>query len=196
MFTLKDMLEVFDVSGISKAPAIFDIDKLNHFNSEYIRAMPAEEFAKAARPYINSVIKNENISIDAVAAILQARCEKLTVIPEKIDFFENLPDYDTELYIHKKSKTDKMISRDMLIAAKKALAKNTEWTNESIHDILIALALNLEVKNATLMWPVRIAAAGKAVTPGGAIEICSILGYNETLSRIDIGINKLNEENR
>jgi len=196
MFTLKDMLEVFDVSGISKAPAIFDMDKLNHFNSEYIRAMPADEFAKAAKPYICSVIKNEDISIDAVAAILQARCEKLTDIPGKIDFFENLPDYDTELYIHKKSKTDKMISRDMLIAAKKALGKNMEWTNESIHDILMLLALNLDVKNATLMWPVRIAAAGKAVTPGGAIEICGILGYNETLRRIEIGIEKLSEENQ
>ena len=196
MFTLKDMLEVFDVSGISKAPAIFDIDKLTHFNSEYIRAMPVEEFAKIARPYICSVIKNKNISIEAVAAILQARCEKLTDIPEKIDFFEDLPDYDTELYIHKKSKTDKMVSRDMLIAAKKALEKITQWTNESIHDILIALALNLEVKNATLMWPVRIATAGKAVTPGGAIEICGILGYKETLRRIEIGIEKLSEENQ
>ncbi|MCL2663597.1 MAG: glutamate--tRNA ligase [Oscillospiraceae bacterium] len=196
MFTLKDMLEVFDVSGISKAPAIFDMVKLTHFNSEYIRAMPAKEFAKIARPYICNVIKNENISIEAVATILQARCEKLTDIPEKIDFFESLPNYDTELYIHKKSKTDKMISRDMLIAAKKAFEKNTEWTNESIHDILIELALNLEVKNATLMWPVRIATAGKAVTPGGAIEICSILGYNETLRRIEIGIEKLSEENR
>jgi len=196
MFTLEEMLEAFDVSGISKAPAIFDIDKLTHFNSEYIRAMPAPQFAKIARPYICSVIKKESISIDAVAAILQARCEKLTDIPEKIDFFENLPDYDTELYIHKKSKTDKMISRDMLMAAKKALEKNTEWTNESIHDILMLLALNLEVKNATLMWPLRIAIAGKAVTPGGAIEICSILGYNETLRRIEIGIEKLSEENQ
>jgi len=96
------------------------------------------------------------------------------------------------LYIHKKSKTDKSISRDMLIAAKKELKVLTDWTSESIHDTLIALALNLEVKNATLMWPVRIATAGKAVTPGGAIEICFILGQEETLRRIDTGIEKLN----
>jgi glutamyl-tRNA synthetase len=65
------------------------------------------------------------------------------------------------------------------------------WTNDSIHDGLISLAESLEVKNATLMWPVRIAAAGKAVTPGGAIEICQILGKDETLRRIDVGIAKL-----
>jgi len=193
MFTLNEMLKVFDVSGISKSPAIFDMDKLNHFNSEYIRAMPAEEFANKAKPYIISVIKKEGISIEAVAGILQARCEKLTDIPEKIDFFEELPDYDTELYIHKKSKTDKMISRDMLLAAKKAFLSLNEWTSQAIHDILIATALDLEVKNATLMWPVRIAAAGKAVTPGGAIEICFILGREETLQRIETGIEKLSQ---
>jgi len=191
LFTLEEMQEVFDISGISKSPAIFDIEKLNHFNSEYIRALPPEKFAEKAKPYISSVIKNESISADAVAGILQARCEKLSDIPEKIDFFESLPDYDTELFIHKKSKTDILISRDMLLAAKTGFETLSGWSSEAIHDMLISLALKLEVKNATLMWPVRIAAAGKAVTPGGAIEICFILGREETLRRIDIGIKKL-----
>ena len=191
MYTLKDMLEAFDVSGLSKSPAIFDINKLTHFNSEYIRALPPEEFVKLAKPCIKSVIKNDDLSIDAIAGILQARCEKLSDIPEKIDFFETLPDYDTELFIHKKSKTDKAVSRDMLIEASKTLKALTSWTGDSIHDSLIELALQLDVKNATLMWPVRIAATGKAVTPGGAIEICSILGREETLRRIEKGIDKL-----
>jgi len=191
MFTLDDMLEVFNVNGISKAPAIFDIEKLNYFNSEYIRAMPPEEFAGIANPYIRSVIKKESISSDAVAGVLQARCERLNDIPEKIDFFESLPDYDTELFIHKKSKTDKTVSRDMLIAAQAGFEELSEWSGEAIHDMLISLALKLEVKNATLMWPVRIAVAGKAVTPGGAIEICFILGRDETLRRISIGLSKL-----
>ena len=90
-----------------------------------------------------------------------------------------------------------MISRDMLISAKKSLESITDWTSQAIHDILIELALNLDVKNATLMWPVRIATAGRAVTPGGAIEICYILGREETLRRIELGIEKLTtEDNR
>jgi len=193
IFTLEDMLKAFDVGGISKSPAIFDIEKLNHFNSEYIRAMAPEKFSEKAKPYIKSVIKKENISIDAVASILQARCEILSDIPEKVAFFENLPEYDTELFIHKKSKTDKEISHDMLLAARAKLKILLEWSNEAIHDILITLANELDVKNATLLWPVRIAAAGKAVTPGGAIEICYILGREETLRRIDIGIEKLSQ---
>lgn len=67
----------------------------------------------------------------------------------------------------------------------------TQWTTEAIHDGLITLAEKLEVKNATLMWPVRIAAAGKSVTPGGAVEICHILGKEETLRRLKLGLEKL-----
>jgi len=191
MFTLKEMLEVFDVKGISKSPAIFDVDKLTHFNSEYIRALEPEKFAELAEPYIRKAVKNEGLSTAAIAQILQARCEKLTDIPEKIDFFDSLPDYETELYVHKKSKTDEKISLEMLRAAQEAFEAMTEWTNLSIHDTLIALAEKLGVKNATLMWPVRIAAAGKAVTPGGAVEICWILGRDETQRRIETGIKKL-----
>ena len=66
-----------------------------------------------------------------------------------------------------------------------------DWTADAVRDTLIALAEHLGVKNATLMWPVRIAAAGKLVTPGGAVEICHILGKDETLRRLRLGLDKL-----
>jgi glutamyl-tRNA synthetase len=191
LFTLQEMLKVFSVAGISKSPAIFDVEKLNHFNSEYIRAMTPEQFAEKASPYIRKTVRGENISIGAIASILQARCEKLSDIPGKVDFFDSLPEYETELYVHKKSKTDEAISLDMLRAARQPLEALAEWTSEAIHSSLTALAEELGVKNATLLWPVRIAASGKAVTPGGAVEICWILGRDETLRRIDAGIHKL-----
>ena len=195
IFTLSELLEVFDVGGISKSPAIFDVNKLNHFNSEYIRALAPDKFAKMARPYIRQAIKNEEISSEAVASILQARCEKLNDIPEKIDFFDALPEYGADLYVHKKSKTDEAISLAMLRAALAELDKlqDTEWTGENIHSTFTALAESKGVKNATLMWPVRIAASGRAVTPGGAVEICWILGRRETLRRIAAGVEKLGE---
>ena len=188
LFTLPEMLEVFDIGGISKSPAIFDMEKLNHFNSEYIRALHPERFAEMAAPYIRQAVKNENLPVGAIAAILQARCEKLSDIPDKVDFFDELPVYPPDLYIHKKSKTDETISLEMLRAARSAFEGIAGWTNEAIHDELVALAESLGVKNATLMWPVRIAVSGKAVTPGGAVEICSILGRDETLRRIAAGI--------
>jgi len=190
-FTLSELVDVFDVSGISKSPAIFDIEKLNYFNSEYIRALSLEKFVEIARPYIRQAVKKESLSVEAIAAILHTRCEKLCDIPAMIDFFDNLPEYPAELYIHKKSKTDEEISLAMLRAARTAFKNLTDWTNEAVHDTFISLAERLNVKNATLMWPVRIAVSGKAVTPGGAVEICLILGRDETLRRIAAGIEKL-----
>ena len=127
----------------------------------------------------------------AIAALLQARCERLTDIPEKVDFFDACPAYDVEFFTNKKSKTNPEVCKAMLEAAIPMLAALPQWTDEAIHDGLIALAEQLGVKNATLMWPVRIAAAGKLVTPGGAVEICRILGRDETLRRLRAGLEKL-----
>ena len=191
IFSLDQLVDAFDIAGISKSPAIFDMEKLTYFNATYLRAMAPEAFAKVAEPYIRQSVKNPAIDVNAVAALLQARCEKLTDIPEKVDFFDALPDYDAAFFTNKKSKTDSEVSARMLQAAIPALEALPEWTQDSVHDCLIGLAESLGVKNATLMWPVRIAAAGKLVTPGGAVEICHILGKDETLRRLRLGLEKL-----
>ncbi|MBQ7714168.1 MAG: glutamate--tRNA ligase, partial [Oscillospiraceae bacterium] len=190
-FTLDELVECFDLAGISKSPAIFDIEKLKYFNASYIRALAPEEFCKAAAPYIRQAVRNEAYSVADIAALLQARCEVLTDIPEKVDFFDALPDYDLAFYTNKKSKTDAAVSLDMLQKALPALEGVADWTAERIHDTLVSLAETLGVKNATLMWPLRIAVAGKLVTPGGAVELCHILGKDETLRRIKLGVEKL-----
>ena len=158
MFSLAELEEVFDLSGMSKSPAIFDIEKLRHFNAEYIRAMTAEQFAEAAKPWIRISVQNESYDLSKIAALLQQRTEILSEIPEKVDFFDVLPEYGKELFVHKKSKSDESSSLEIL---------------------------------QEIMWPVRIAVAGKAVTPGGSSEICEILGKEETLKRIEIAINLL-----
>ena len=191
IFSLAELVEAFDIAGISKSPAIFDIEKLTYFNATYLRALAPEEFAKVAEPYIRQSVKNPTIDAAAIAALLQARCEKLTDIPEKVDFFDALPDYDVEFFTNKKSKTNAEVSLAMLEKAIPALEAISDWTQDAVHDTLIDLAASLEVKNATLMWPVRIAVAGKLVTPGGAVELCHILGKDETLRRLKLGMEKL-----
>ena len=190
IFTLPELVNAFDITGISKSPAIFDRAKLDHFNAVYLRSMAPEAFAKAAEPYIRQTVKG-NFDVAAIAGLLQARCEKLTEIPEKVDFFDTCPDYGVEFFTNKKSKTNPEVCKTMLEAAIPMLEALPQWTDESIHDGLVALAETQGVKNATLMWPVRIAAAGKLVTPGGAVEICRILGRDETLRRLRAGLEKL-----
>lgn len=188
IFTLDELVKAFDITGISKSPAIFDRAKLDHFNAVYLRSMTPEAFAKVAEPYIRQSVKDPRFDVAAIASVLQARCEKLTDIPEKVDFFDAVPSYGIEFFTNKKSKTNPEVCTKMLQAAIPALENIQEWTTDSIHDTLIALAQQLEVKNATLMWPVRIAAAGKLVTPGGAVEICHILGKDETIRRLQAGL--------
>ena len=191
IFSMDELIDIFDLAGISKSPAIFDIDKLRYFNSEYIRAMSPEDFAKTAEPYIRRSVKNPAYDAAAIAALLQQRTEVLTDIPEKVDFFDELPEYDTELFVHKKSKSDKDSSRDVLEKIVPIFEALPAWDDEHIMGAMVALAEAMEAKNAKVMWPVRIAAAGKAVTPGGAVEICRILGKDETLRRLNVALEKL-----
>ena len=193
IYSLPELAEIFDIKGISKSPAIFDIEKLKYFNSEYIRAMSPEAFAKAAEPFIRQAVKNPALDAAAIAALLQQRTEVLTDIPEKLDFFDALPDYDTALYVHKKSKTDEAGSLETLGKMLPVFEAIEDWSDESILAAMTGMAEACGCKNAKIMWPVRIAVAGKAVTPGGAVELCRILGKDETLRRIRVGIEKLSK---
>jgi len=108
-----------------------------------------------------------------------------------IEFLKELPEYSKELFVNKKSKTNLENSVVMLEKAIEELQKIDNWTVEVLHDDLIGLAQKLEVKNGTLLWPVRIAAAGMKVTPGGAMEILAILGKQESIRRLQLGLKKL-----
>ena len=194
IFTLDELSKVFDISGISKSPAVFDYDKLNWFNAEYLRAMTPEQFAQTAAPYFEQAFgKDHGFDLQVLTAMLQQRVTTLNQIPETIGFLAQLPEYDKELFINKKSKTDLTNSPVMLDAVIELVEGMTDWTHDGIHDALIALAQRLEVKNGTVMWPARIAAAGQAVTPGGAVEIFELLGREETLRRLKLGRKKLEE---
>ena len=191
IFTLDELCKVFDISGISKSPSVFDYDKLEWFNGEYIKAMSDEQFTELCTPYFKEALGDADLDYGKIAAILKQRTTKLTDIPGKIAFFAELPEYDKELFVNKKSKTNLENAPVMLKAVYDELTALETWDNDSIHDSLINLAVKLGVKNGTVMWPARIAAAGMTVTPGGAIEILDILGRDESLRRMEIGLEKL-----
>lgn len=191
IFTLAELAEAFDLRGISRSPAIFDEDKLRWMNAEYIRAMDADQFEKTARPYMAKAIDTQKFDTALIARLIQPRTELLAEIPEKLMFLEQFPDCDVELYTNKKMKTTPENSLPFLIEAKAVLESVDEYNNENLYQAMVALAEKLEVKNGRLLWPVRIAVSGTAVTPGGATEIAALLGKEETLRRMDLSITKL-----
>ena len=191
IFSLKELEEAFSIDGISKSPAVFDYDKLLWFNGEYIRKMSGEEFRTAAMPYYKEIFGDAEKPFDVLDAILQPRILKFKEIPSLLGFFKELPEYSADLFINKKSKATLENAPVMLRAAIETLSAIENWQVDTIHDALIALAQSLEVKNGTLLWPVRIAAAGQTVTPGGAMEILAVLGKEEALRRLQLGLQKI-----
>ena len=193
IYTLDELIKVFNISRISKSPAIFDIDKLTWMNGVYLRNMDLDQYYDLVKPYLEEAIHSK-VDLRSVAKILQPRVDTLAQIKESVDFIDELPEYDCAMYIHKKMKTTLEISLRSLNAAREALAALDDWSEEeTIHDLLLSLPKQLEMKNGQVLWPVRTAITGKQFTPGGAIEIAHILGKEETLKRIDRGIAKLEE---
>lgn len=190
-FTMDEMIAAFSITGISKSPAIFDVNKLNWLNGLYIRELTLEAFAKKAEPFIRKTVKRPDADMLKIAYALHTRTEKLSDIPPLLDFIDNLPEYSTDIYIHKKSKTTLENSLASLKAAVPVIESITEWNHQNLHDHLIALVEKLAVKTAVVLWPLRVALSGKEFTPGGGIEIADILGKEESLIRLKKGIELL-----
>ena len=190
-FTLEELAQVFELAGISKSPAIFDLEKLKYFNANYLRALSPEDFFQLAQPYLQQAIHAPQVDLKLVAPLVQGRCDTLLDIAPQVDFFDVLPKYSNELYCHKKMKTDEANSLEALHAVLPVLETLGDWSYDAIHDALVGLAQQLELKNGRIMWPVRTALSGKPVTPGGAVELCQILGREESLKRIQTGIQQL-----
>ncbi|MDO4493701.1 MAG: glutamate--tRNA ligase [Clostridia bacterium] len=189
-FTLKELEEAFDVTGMSKSPAIFDPAKLTWMNAEYVRRLTPEQFTEYAKPYYEQAgIGHMNTEI--LAKILQPRTEIFTQIPEVVGFLRELPEYDAELFTNKKSKTNPEVAAHVLDLAIPALEELICWDETNVHDTLLGIAEKEGLKNGTMLWPVRIAMAGQQVTPGGAIEIALLLGKDEALARLKAGRAKL-----
>ncbi len=193
-FSLEELVEAFDLSGLSKSPAIFNTEKLLWFNSEYIKRMSAEEYLQAVEPWFDKALGGKGIDYKMLGGLMQSRTDIFSNVPDMVRFLGELPEYDAELYTHKKMKTDSEISLRALKLAREALEALEDFGEEAIKECLMGLAAQNEMKTGQIMWPVRIAISGLASTPGGATEIACLLGKDETLRRIDMGIKKLGGE--
>ena len=191
---MDELIEKFDIAGISKSPSIFDIKKLTWMNGEYLKAMDFDKYWELAEPRLKDAVKTEGIDLRFVGELLKTRLETLNDIPSLIDFIDELPEYSTELYVHKKMKTTEEIALDSLKAVVPVLEAQREWTNDSLYERLMELAKEKGLKNGQILWPVRTALSGKPSSPGGATELAVILGKDETLKRIAKGIEMLEKK--
>lgn len=192
IFSLEELVKAFDYHHVSKSPAVFDTVKLKWMNGEYMKAMDFEKFFDIAKPYIEEVV-TKDYDLKKIAALVQSRIEILPDIKEHIDFFEELPEYDTAMYTHKKMKTNEETSLEVLKDMVPILEAQEDFSNDALFALLKKYVEEKGVKVGYVMWPVRTAVSGKQNTPGGATELMEILGKEESLKRIRKGIELLSK---
>ena len=190
IFSLPELVEAFDYHHINKSPAVFDIQKLRWMNGEYIKKMDPDAFYEKALPYLKQVLKKD-YDFHKIAAMVQTRIEVFPDIPELVDFFEEVPEYDASMYCHKKMKTNEETSLTVLKEVLPVLEAQEDYSNDPLFAALSAFVKEKGYKNGYVMWPIRTAVSGKQMTPAGATEIMEIIGKEETLKRIQAAIEKL-----
>ena len=190
IFSLEELVKIFDYHHLSKSPAVFDYTKLKWMNGEYMKAMDFDRFYEMAKPYIDEVIKKD-LDKKKIAAMVKTRIEIFPDIKEHIDFFEELPEYDVAMYTHKKMKTNAETSLEVLTEVFPLLEAQEDYSNDALYQLLSTYVEKKGCKNGYVMWPIRTAVSGKQMTPGGATELMEILGKEESLARIKKGIEKL-----
>lgn len=190
IFSLQELVEAFDYRHMSKSPAVFDVTKLKWMNGEYLKAMEFEAFYEMAEPYIKEAVHHA-YDLRKIAKLVQTRIEVFPDIAGHIDFLEELPEYDADMYTHKKMKTNPETSLAVLQEILPVLEAQENYGNDALYETITAFVKEKGYKNGYVLWPIRTAVSGKQMTPGGATEIMEILGRNESLSRIQRGIEKL-----
>lgn len=190
IFSLKELTEAFDYHHLSKSPAVFDYTKLKWMNGEYIKAMDFDAFYERALPYLKEAISKE-LDLKKIGQMVKTRIEIFPDIPEMVDFFETLPEYDPQMYCHKKMKTTKESSLEVLRELLPLLEAQEDYSNDALYGTLSGYVGEKGCKNGYVMWPVRTAVSGKQTTPAGATEIMEVLGKEESLKRIRKGIELL-----
>ncbi len=190
-FTLAELEEKFDLEGINKAPAIFDMVKLTWFNAEYMRKLSFEEYLRIATPWFEKALDPAKVDIRRLAELMHSRTEVLEQIPEMVSFLAEMPEFDEAIYTHKKMKTNPEIALQALEAVFPVLEGVTEWTEEKLHDAVMAFIPETGMKNGQVLWPLRIAISGRESTPGGAFEVAYLLGKGETMKRLAASIERL-----
>ncbi len=192
IFSLEELVRAFDYHHMSKSPAVFDVTKLKWMNSEYLKAMDADRFYDMAEPYIREVIKKD-LDLRKIAAMVKTRIEVLPDIGDHIDFFETMPKYDPQMYVHKKMKTTKETSLEVLKEVLPLLEEQEDYSNDGLYETLAKYVSDKGCKTGFVMWPIRVAVSGKQMTPAGATEIMEVLGKQESLERIREGIRLLSQ---
>lgn len=181
IFTAEELVKEFDINRIQKAGAIFNVDKLDWLNAQYIKKLDIKVLAKL----LGVKATEQNLKI---VENTKERLKKLSDFKELAGFFVEVADYKPELLIWKNSSKEKTLAN--LKEAEQILSAviSDDFLKNKLEKALMSLA---EAKGkGDVLWPLRVALSGLEKSPG-PFEIMEVIGKKETLARVAEAIKKL-----
>ena len=183
VFSRDEMVELFDLSGVSKSAAAFNTSKLQWLNQHYIKEHAAADTAKRLAFHFNQMGVDTSAG-PALAEVVEAQRERAKTLVEMAEnsrfFYQEFESYD-EKAANKNLKVD---VQQPLQALRDAFAALSDWSAQLIHDALIVTAEQHELKLGKLAQPLRVAISGGGVSPPIDVTV-ELLGRDTTLSRLD-----------
>ena len=193
IFSLDELIKVFDFKKVHKAGAVFNRDKLGWFNSEYLKKLSLAEFKKIARPYLEKNIAHlpADLNLDKLFEIEQPRINRLGEIGEEIKFiFTDNLNYPAKDLIWKKSDSKNILKNLELLVAELAKYPKEEWSAAKLEKNIREFIAKNNLNNGDVLWPLRVALTGEPKSPT-PFEVAEIIGQAKSLRRLKVAIEKL-----
>lgn len=194
LYSMEQLIKDFKIEKINKSGAVFNLEKLDWYNQQYMRTLPDDKLAQASLPWlIKAGLVDENVDKNWLSKALSLEKDRVTTLvelPEALKFVFSLPEYDGQILVWKKSNIDEL--KHVLPKLNNYL--NTisvqDWNKEKLQVLVGEWTANNNFVNGVVLWPLRVALSGQQNSPG-PFEIAEVLGKEESLRRVAVAISKL-----
>jgi len=191
LFTLDEMVKEFSFEKVNKAGGVFNLEKLDWYNREYMKRMNNEELSKVCRSLIVEKYGIRDYELGIMGRVVGLEKERATTLVELVDnvkFVFGVGDYSGDLLVWKKS--DRVKTKENLTKLSDFLATLSDFSKDNLQIRVGEWVKENGLTNGDVLWPMRVAMSGQENSPG-PFEIAEVLGREETLDRINIAVKKL-----
>lgn len=187
IFSREELVRAFSLDRVQKSGAVFDLQKLNWLQGQWIRRIPLKNFAVRIQPLVAEKFKAAGADENFMekAALIQERITFFPEAAEMLAFFYEPPVVSRDVLINPKqgvteSELPKLIR--LLEASLKEMPEG-QWNLEHLKKTIEAILTRENLKRGQLLWPLRAALTGRLFSPG-AYEVAALLGKEETMERL------------
>jgi glutamyl-tRNA synthetase len=185
LFTLDELIKEFSLAKVSKAGAVFNVEKLGWYNKEYLKRLSNEALVVRALPFLVEAghVKEKNEWLADVLALEKERVTTLAEFPEALTFIFQLPSYPPELLVWKKSSREEALTVLSGLVDLLHAVTESSWVKENLEKLVLDWTATKEYQKGAVLSPLRVALSGQQNSPG-PFEIAAVLGKSESLHRL------------